>query len=244
MAARGRKAGCQAPAVDLPLDLDSLFDKAVLKMAAVANTIPGVAGISVLNSKVLVLNRSYLPVHVTSVKRAFALLYQGVAHAVDEHYHTFDFDSWRDLAIDVEHERLGVVGGLIRVPRVLLLIAYERVPKRHVRFSRFNIYARDNNTCQYCGRRFSRSELNLDHVMPRSRGGSSTWENVVCSCHNCNRRKGGRTPEEANMLLMRRPRRPEWTPLTTEVSVFRRYREWIPFLNTVDAAYWNTELIN
>ena len=103
-------------------------------MAAVANSIPGVAGISVLNSKVLVLNRSYLPVHVTSVKRAFTLLYQGVAHAVDEHYHTFDFDSWRDLAIELHHERLGIVGGFIRVPRVLLLIAYERVPKRHVRF--------------------------------------------------------------------------------------------------------------
>ena len=202
------------------------------------------SGVSILNTKVLILNRSYLPVHVTSVKRAFALLYQGVARAVDEQYRTFDFDSWRDLAIEVEHERLGIVGGLIRVPRVMLLIAYERVPKRHVRFSRFNIYARDNNTCQYCGKRFSRSELNLDHVLPRSRGGSSIWENVVCSCHTCNRRKGGRTPEEAKMLLMRRPRRPEWTPLTTEVSLFRRYRQWMPFLNTVDVAYWNTELID
>jgi 5-methylcytosine-specific restriction endonuclease McrA len=211
---------------------------------AAATPFPSFAGVSILNTKVLILNRSYLPVHVTSVKRAFALLYQGVARAVDEQYRTFDFDSWCDLAIEVEHDRLGVVGGLIRVPRVMLLIAYERVPKRHVRFSRFNIYARDNNTCQYCGKRFSRSELNLDHVLPRSRGGNSAWENVVCSCHACNRRKGGRTPEEAKMLLMRRPRRPEWTPLTTEVSVFRRYREWIPFLNTVDVAYWNTELID
>src|ERR1700730_19437246 len=133
---------------------------------------------AVLNTRVLVLNRSYLPVHVTSVKRAFALLYQGVARAVDEQYRTFDFHSWSDLAVEIHHERVGVIGGFIRVPRVLLLIAYERVPKRHVRFSRFNIYARDNNTCQYCGRRFSRSELNLDHVLPRSRGGSSTWENV------------------------------------------------------------------
>ncbi len=152
------------------------------------------SGMALLNSKVLILNRSYLPVHVTSVKRAFALLYQGVARAVDEQYHTFDFASWRDLAIETHHERLGVVGGLVRVPRVLLLTAYERVPRRHVRFSRFNIFARDGNTCQYCGRRFARTELNLDHVMPRSRGGLSTWENIVCSCHNCNRRKGGRTP--------------------------------------------------
>lgn len=200
-------------------------------------------GGAVLNSKVLVLNRSYLPVHVTSVKRGFALLYQGVARAVDEQYRTFDFDSWRDLACEVHHERVGVIGGAVRVPRVLLLIAYERVPKRHVRFSRFNIYARDGNTCQYCGRRLPRTELNLDHVKPRSRGGLSTWENVVCSCHTCNRRKGGRTPDEAGMLLIRRPQRPQWTPFSTEMFSLRRYREWMPFLTTVDAAYWNTELL-
>ncbi len=157
-------------------------------MSAVAESIAlnGQGG-ALLNSRVLVLNRSYLPVHVTSVKRAFALLYQGIAKAVDEQYRTFDFDSWRDLAIEMHHERLGIVGGFIRVPRVLILVAYERVPKRHVRFSRFNIFARDNNTCQYCGKRFSRTELNLDHVNPRSQGGVSTWENIVCSCHACNR---------------------------------------------------------
>lgn len=197
----------------------------------------------ILNTRVLVLNRSYLPVHVTSVKRAFALLYQGVAKAVDEQYRTFDFDSWRELAVELHHERVGLVGGFIRVPRVLLLIAYERVPKRHVRFSRFNIYARDGNSCQYCGKRFSRTELNLDHVVPRSAGGMSIWENVVCSCHNCNRRKGGRTPEQAGMVLVKRPRRPEWTPFTADGFSFRRYREWGPFLNAVDTAYWNTELV-
>jgi len=213
-------------------------------MSATAATLDGYAvGSTLLNSKVLVLNRSYLPVHVTSVKRAFALLYQGVARAVDEQYRTFDFASWRDLAVEVNHEKVGVVGGFVRVPRVLLLIAYERVPKRHVRFSRFNIYARDNNTCQYCGRRLPRTDLNLDHVIPRSRGGTSTWENVVCSCHACNRRKGGRTPEEARMLLILRPKRPQWTPFSTEMFSLRRYREWMPFLTTVDSAYWNAELI-
>src|SRR5271155_5739547 len=213
-----------------------------MEVSAAADMVaPSLPGAGLLNSKVLVLNRSYLPVHVTSVKRAFALLYQGVAHAVDEDYRTFDFDNWRDLAIELHHERLGVVGGFIRVPRVLLLIAYERVPKRHVRFSRFNIYARDGNTCQYCGKRFSRTELNLDHVTPRSRGGVSTWENVVCSCHACNRRKGGRTPEEAGMDLIKKPHRPQWTPLSAETFSLRRHREWMPFLNTVDTAYWNTE---
>jgi 5-methylcytosine-specific restriction endonuclease McrA len=213
-------------------------------MAAAAQSIGlNAHGGAVLNSRVLVLNRSYLPVHVTSVKRAFALLYQGIAKAVDEQYRTFDFESWRELSIEMHHERLGIVGGFIRVPRVLLLVAYERVPKRHVRFSRFNIFARDNNTCQYCGKRFARTDLNLDHVKPRSQGGVSTWDNIVCSCHSCNRRKGGRTPEQAGMMLVRRPRRPEWTPFTTEMFSLRHYREWMPFLTNVDSAYWNTELI-
>src|SRR5258706_16143910 len=102
-------------------------------MSAAADMVaPSLPGAGLLNSKVLILNRSYLPVHVTSVKRAFALLYQGVARAVDEQYHTFDFASWRHLAIETHHERLGVVGGFVRVPRALLLTAYERVPRRHV----------------------------------------------------------------------------------------------------------------
>jgi 5-methylcytosine-specific restriction endonuclease McrA len=193
-------------------------------------------------SGVLVLNRSYLPIHVTSVRRAFSMLYQGVARVVDEQYETFDFDSWRDLAIRAGDDSIGVVGGLIRVPRVILLTAFDRIPRRHVRFSRINVYARDRSTCQYCGRRFPRTDLNLDHVVPRSRGGRSTWQNVVCSCMDCNRRKGGRTPQQAGMRLIAPPRRPRWTPMVGVLAGRRGYPEWRPFLSIVDASYWNAEL--
>src|ERR1700693_3230178 len=216
----------------------------VMGMSAAADMVaPSLPGAGLLNSKVLVLNRSYLPVHISSVKRAFALLYQGVAKAVDEQYHTFEFESWRDLSIEVQHERLGIVNGFIRVPRVLLLTAYERVPKRHVRFSRFNIFARDGNTCQYCHKKLPRTELNLDHVIPRSRGGMLTWEHTVCSCHYCNRRKGGRTPDEAGMLVVEGPRAAHMAALFSGIFSLRRYREWMPYLSQVDSAYWNTELI-
>ncbi len=197
---------------------------------------------SLLNTKVLVLNRSYLPVHITSVRRAFCLLYDGAAHVVNDQYQTFDFESWSDLAASDHDETVGLVNRVIRVPRVILLLTYDRLPRRHVRFSRFNIYARDRNTCQYCGRRFPRSDLNLDHVIPRSQGGTSRWENVVCSCHVCNRRKGGRTPEQASIRLLRPPRRPEWTPFVAETFSPRRYREWLPFVTMADVSYWNTEL--
>ena len=198
-------------------------------------------GVSVLNTKVLVLNRSYLPVHITVVRRALSLLYQGIARAVDEQYRTFDFATWADLAAD--EDSIGLVDRAIRVPRVILLQGYDRIPRRYVRFSRFNIYSRDQNRCQYCGRQFPRAELNLDHVVPRSKGGTSIWDNVVCSCHRCNRLKGGRTPIEAGMRLIRQPRRPQWTPFMTETYSLRRYKEWMPFLSAVDAAYWNTELV-
>lgn len=195
-----------------------------------------------LNSSVLVLNRSYLPIHVTSVRRAFSLIYQGMARAVNEQYQTFDFEEWRQLAVARDSEAIRCSRGPIRIPRVIVLIAFDRIPKRHVRFSRINIYARDNFTCQYCGLRHTRSELNLDHVVPRSLGGRSTWENVVCSCLECNRRKGGRTPEQAGLRLRRLPVRPRWTPLMNLVLSSARYNEWRPFLNVVDASYWNTEL--
>jgi 5-methylcytosine-specific restriction endonuclease McrA len=201
------------------------------------------AAASVLNTKVLVLNRSFLPVHITSVRRAFSLLYQGIACAVNEQYRTFDFESWADLSVSVHDDSIGLVNRVVRVPRVILLVAYDRLPRRQVRFSRFNIYGRDRSICQYCGKKFARSELNLDHVVPRSQGGLSRWENVVCSCHVCNRRKGGQTPEQAGMRLLRPPRRPEWTPFMLETFSLRRYKEWTPFLSAVDVSYWNTELL-
>jgi len=195
-----------------------------------------------LNSSVLVLNRSYLPVHVTSARRAFTLLYQGIARAIDEQYQTFDFDAWSQLAVARDAEAIGTSGGPIRIPRVIVLVAFDRLPKRHVRFSRINLMARDNFQCQYCGRKPHRAELNLDHVVPRSLGGRSTWENVVTSCVDCNRRKGGRTPRQAHLKLLRKPERPRWTPLANLMWSSVRYREWRPFLSVVDASYWNVEL--
>ncbi|MEN8182588.1 MAG: HNH endonuclease [Myxococcota bacterium] len=196
-----------------------------------------------LNTSVLVLNRSFLPIHITSVRRAFTLLYQGIARAVNEEYRTFDFASWSELSVARDADSVGSVRGRIRVPRVIVLTAFDRIPKRHVRFSRLNIYARDEFTCQYCGEQPPRSELNLDHVVPRSLGGKSTWENVVCSCLDCNRRKGGRTPPQARLRLRRKPLRPHWTPFVNLMLATVRYQEWRPFLNIVDASYWNTELV-
>ncbi len=195
-----------------------------------------------LSSSVLVLNKSFLPVHVTSLKRAFILLYQGAAKAVDENYRTFTFDSWKDISVTGSMQSVGLVNRLIRVPRVILLTGYDKVPKRYIKFSRANIFFRDKNKCQYCGKEFKKNDLNLDHVIPRTYGGVSSWENVVCSCIKCNRIKGGRTPEEAGMNLIRKPKKPEWSPYYHISLTNILYKEWMPFLNIVDSAYWHVEL--
>lgn len=196
-----------------------------------------------LNSQVLVLNRHYQPVHVTSVKRAFTLLYQGVAKAIDREYRLYEFEDWAALSA-AGHEAIHTVGRAIRIPRVVVLQAYEHLPKGKVRFSRLNIYARDHDTCQYCARQLPRAELNLDHVVPRSQGGKTTWENVVCSCIPCNLKKGGRTPMQAGMRLLSQPGRPRWTPLFRGALKRVTYREWLPFLTLADASYWNVELVD
>jgi len=194
-----------------------------------------------LNTGVLVLNKSYFPVHVTTVRRAFSLLYSGIAKAVDTSYTTFDFESWSELATATHDDTIGMVGRAMRVPRVILLVGYDRVPKRRVKFNRINIYLRDKNRCQYCGKKFNRRDLNLDHVIPRSRGGHTSWENVVSSCFDCNCTKGGRTPREAGMKLLTHPTRPAPGSLG-QLIPSARYEEWKPFLNIVDASYWQLEL--
>lgn len=196
---------------------------------------------TVLDSSVLVLNRFYQPVNITTVRRAFALLYQGTAKAIDRRFQAFDFESWAELSAHV-HDRdvVHTVSSVIRVPRVIMLQVYDRLPRLHVRFSRQNIYLRDQSTCQYCGKRKARTELNLDHVVPRSQGGRTTWTNVVCSCIACNLYKGSRTPEEAGMRLLKPPARPEWSPFDRHGEV--THEAWRPFLNLADASYWNTEL--
>ncbi len=196
----------------------------------------------ITNCSVLVLNRHYQPIHVTSAKRAFSLLYLGAARAIDHDLRMFDFESWSELSAQMGDDVVHTVGRALRVPRVIVLQLYDRMPKTKVRFSRHNIYMRDGSTCQYCARELPRTELNLDHVVPRAQGGRTTWGNVVCCCVDCNLSKAARTPEQAGMRLLKVPVRPRWTPTFRANGGKVRYREWLPFLGLPDASYWNAEL--
>jgi 5-methylcytosine-specific restriction endonuclease McrA len=184
----------------------------------------------VLNAPVLVLNRGYLPVRVTTVRHAFMMLFMGRARALDAAYEPLDFAAWMASCPCDGDELLGTTSGPVRVPRVLLLSEYNRVPRAPLRLSRRNIFLRDDYTCQYCRSRLPARDLNLDHVLPRCRGGRSTWENLVTSCRVCNLRKGRATPEECGMALRRVPSRPSWTVVAQLARTRTRYEQWAPFL--------------
>jgi 5-methylcytosine-specific restriction endonuclease McrA len=191
-------------------------------------------------ASVLVVNRFYMAVHVVNVKRAFALLYRQLAEVLDiedGQYANYDFDAWcemSELRADekkIHDDWIRAVSFEIQVPRVIRLLGYDQVPKYAMRFNRRNLFARDGHQCQYCARVFPSSQLSLDHVLPRSRGGGTSWENVVCCCLRCNTRKGGRTPAEARMKLIRQPRRPHHNPLLTSKMRSPKYQVWRAFMS-------------
>jgi 5-methylcytosine-specific restriction endonuclease McrA len=204
---------------------------------------------SALDASVLVLNRLFMAVHVISVRRAFCLLCKELAEVVsleDGQFNTYDFETWREVSefraknfTREEDDWVRTSNTQIQVPRVVRLLGYEKMPKHTVKFNRRNIFARDNNQCQYCGRKFPTNELSLDHITPRSQGGQSTWENIVCACVNCNVRKGGRTPKQAHMGLIRKPEKPKRSPMLNLKLTHKKYESWKTFL---DNAYWSVEL--
>ncbi len=191
---------------------------------------------NVLSCNVLVLNRHYQALRVVNAKRAFSLLFRRLAEVVaieDDSYNTYDFESWTEVS-QLRREFAPDSNDWIHTVRLTIA-----VPRQQVRFNRRNIYARDHSRCQYCGQRHSTSKLSLDHVVPRSRGGKTTWDNVVCSCTACNVKKGGRLPAEVGMKLVTKPIKPRRSPMLHLRLGLDKYASWKQFL---DHAYWSVEL--
>ena len=194
------------------------------------------------------MNKHYMAVRVVNVKRAVSLLFQELAEVVDcdqGRYYNYNFESWLEVSElkkrfePNEHEWLHTVKLSIAVPRVVRLLFYDRLHRQNVTLNRRNIFARDRSRCQYCGRHLPTHELSLDHIIPRSRGGETTWENMVCACVKCNIKKGGRPPTEAGMRLITPPIKPKCSPVININIHDGRYRSWKQFL---DHAYWSVEL--
>ena len=193
----------------------------------------------VLSQQALVLNKSWAAIATTTVRHALGLIYTGSAKAIQpDTYEVHGFESWADLAVPPEEPCVRTVTLRIRVPEVIVLTHYNGMPNQSVTFTRRNLYRRDRNTCQYCGCRPGSQELSIDHLVPRSQGGRSTWENCVLACVGCNRRKADRLPEEVGLRLRHTPTRPRWTP-ALEVPITRVRQSWERF---VSESYWDVSL--
>ena len=204
---------------------------------------------NILNDNCLILNRLWQAVNVCSIQRAMALLYIGQADVVKElskgEFITMGFDDWIEFGNQPENQPentgdfIHTVNLKILVPKVLLLKFFDRLPHKDVKFTRHNIFERDKNTCQYCGKRFDRAHLNIDHVVPKDAGGATTWENTVCACITCNTRKANRNPTEAGMKLLKKPQRPRWRPFSGTRPFKVMHPEWESHM---DFAGWDVEI--
>lgn len=192
-----------------------------------------------LDHPTLVLNRYWTVVNVVSVRRAIVLVCRNAARIIEpETYETHDMSSWALQAAGSGDGLLRLVNGAIRIPEVIVLLTYDRPPQQHVPFTRRNLYRRDRYTCQYCGARPGTENLSIEHIMPKSLGGKTTWTNCVLACITCNIRKGNRVPEQAGMRLISKPVRPQWIPhITVPDGVVKT--SWPQFISD---RYWEVEL--
>lgn len=188
----------------------------------------------ILERPTLVLNRNWQPVSVTTVARALVMLWNDIARMVEpEEFRLYNWSDWAGhepppgvLCVRAARLRL-------RVPEVVCLAHYDRLPSTAVTFSRRNVAKRDHYTCQYCGAQPGAEDITVDHVVPRAQGGASSWTNCVAACIRCNARKADRTPETAGMKLRKRPIRPAWKPFYAAQGA--RIESWSRFINAEPA---------
>lgn len=193
--------------------------------------------VALLKKPVLVLNTGWIPVNVRNVVKSLTMVCKGAAKIVEPvTYRLYDWEDWLLNEPDEDEQKIRCMDFAIKIPEIIVLTQYSRVPKVGLVFNRRNIYTRDNNTCQYCGNQYHTTELSIDHVIPRSKGGKSTFENCVVACLPCNRKKADKTLEQSKMKLLTKPIKPRWVPSFHNGPMLS---SWEKFLSEV---YWNTSL--
>jgi len=184
----------------------------------------------------LILNKSYIPIHIADWTKAISLLYRGHANALDHDFMVYNYDDWLIQTPELcNHKKIKTCHYEVAIPDVMVLTLYNKLPIKEVQFTRQSIFQRDNYICQYCGKKFKKDELEKEHVFPKSRGGKNTWDNIVSACSPCNARKANRTPQEAGMKLIRKPSPPVWlNPFNKLKHHPNKKKQWMIFLKKVD----------
>jgi len=190
---------------------------------------------------ILVLNKIWIPVYIVDFKKTMSLIYTGNAHALDRDYYTYDYDSWLDFTIkDAEshpYQKIHTTQLAIALPEIIVLTKFDKLATRDIKYSRENVFTRDKNKCQYCGKHFNNKEMTIDHVVPKAKGGKSHWSNVVAACKACNGKKADKMLHECGMKLIKLPRKPQWfNPLTKFAGKEHPCKSWDKFMDKVEIA--------
>jgi 5-methylcytosine-specific restriction endonuclease McrA len=194
--------------------------------------------------EVLVLNRVYFAVHIVEWTKCMTLLYKGAARVIDDQFNSYNFEEWAELSKMMQENPAGFVHSVsqkIAIPEIIALTQFDRLPDTEVKFTRKNLYHHYGLKCCYCGRKRETKDLNLDHVTPKSRGGSTSWANIVLACIPCNLDKGDKTVQEAGLKMHYQPSKPRWRPsyVAKLGSTINIRQSWAKF---IDFVYWNSEL--
>jgi 5-methylcytosine-specific restriction endonuclease McrA len=185
---------------------------------------------SALNKPVLVLNKVWMPIRVVPTYRALVLMFANKASAVDpETYYAYQWEEWAKQPIQDSDNVIRTSRAEIRSPEVIVLSTYDKVFRKDMRLTKRNIYIRDGYKCQYTGKKIKESEADIDHIIPRSKGGQNTWENLVVCSKEINRMKADRTPEQAGLKLIRKPKKPDTERLLVDPKV-RVPKSWSKFI--------------
>lgn len=205
---------------------------------------------------VLVLNKSWAPVHIISWDKAMTLMVKEHAHPLDREFIAYTFDDWKEFTCRKEsddYQKIGTAHCKIVIPEIITLTFFNKLPQRDVKFSRQSVFTRDKDICQYCEKQFKRKDLTIDHIVPRSQGGKTTWDNVVAACIPCNGKKDNTTLEEMRKRypsnkrkwsLKTKPHKPKWySPVSQMEQRVHVCRSWEHFMKSIDTSKDDEELI-
>lgn len=189
---------------------------------------------------VLVLNKGYAPVQITSWQDAMSQIYTEKARPLDQDFVVYSYNDWiqNTNTVLADYNKVHTIKYTIAIPEIILLSNYNRLPIKMIKYSKPNCFLRDKYRCGYCGKQFKEEELTADHIFPRDRGGQATWENIISSCFPCNQKKANRTPDEAGMKLRFKPINPKWTnPLDKMKAKIHPCKSWEKFMDRIDTQY-------